>query len=133
MENNSTDIEREKAVLEKSSKIDHPNIMKLHYWAVENGEIFLFLELCDMTFKEFLRQREILAENEALFYFEQIINGLDCLHSQGMMHRDLKPDNIFMQGDKIVLGDFGLSIESNMAASIVGTPLYMDNILLGKQ
>jgi serine/threonine protein kinase len=48
------------------------------------------------------------------------------------MHRDIKPDNLFLLSDKILLGDFGLSVNQRMSNSIVGTPLYMDPTLLTK-
>ena len=127
------DIEREKRCLEKTAEISHPNIMRLYYWEEKQGDLYLFLQLCDLTLRDWLNQRGKCSENEALFYFEQIINGLSRLHELGLIHRDLKPDNIFLKSDQILLGDFGLSIEANFTASIVGTPLYMDPRLLEKQ
>ena len=46
---------------------------------------------------------------DVLCWSNQILQGIDYLHSNGITHRDLKPANIFIDGDSLVLGDLGLS------------------------
>ncbi len=61
-----------------------------------------------------IKSMKIFTEEEVLFYFTQLLIGLDYLHSKQIIHRDLKPSNIFIHNyfDEINLlkiGDFGIS------------------------
>lgn len=63
-------------------------------------------------------------------YFKQMAAGLNHMHSRRVMHRDLKPQNIFVHKDGVIkLGDLGLgrffTSKENIAHSLVGTPYYM--------
>jgi serine/threonine protein kinase len=54
----------------------------------------------------------------------EICQGIKFIHSQGFIHRDLKPQNIFLNDQKIVIGDFGFSCQSSMKTmrkTMVGT------------
>lgn len=51
-----------------------------------------------------------MTEEQAKFYFIEILYGLQYLHEQGIVYRDLKPENLFIDADgHIKIGDFGLS------------------------
>jgi serine/threonine protein kinase len=50
-----------------------------------------------------------LAEEEAMKLFSQIINGVNYIHSKGVIHRDLKSANILMKGNTIKIADFGFA------------------------
>ena len=64
-------------------------------------------------------QRGPLPPDDARFYMAHIICGVDFLHSQGILHRDLKPDNIFMKDDgHLVIGDFGLAVTLTTTGTI---------------
>lgn len=94
---------------------------------------YFVMELCQL---ESLRNRlvkQIIQSNEAWSIFDQILNGIEYIHSQKLIHRDLKPSNILFSIDNTVkIGDFGLvsafgegkvdGVEHN---ELGGTKLYM--------
>lgn len=85
----------------------------------------------DKLIKEKFSRQETFSETELLDMMLQLASGVEYLHSVGLIHRDLKPGNVFVkkQGDKVklVIGDFGLArqMESSMANTIAGTLKYM--------
>jgi serine/threonine protein kinase len=85
---------------------------------VENGSL-------DSLIKKFGKLPETLVAT----YVQQVLLGLDFLHSQGVIHRDIKGGNILTTKDGVVkLADFGVATkltESEKANSVVGTPYWM--------
>lgn len=69
----------------------------------------------------------MLKEEEALVVFRQLLEAFKELNKNNIMHRDLKPDNIFFSEGKVKLGDFGFCkmLEMNMAQTMLGSPIYM--------
>ena len=111
-------------------QIDHPNIIKLYGKVESKDKIMLAYELCSSTtFKQYLEEQGALSEEpDALKFFNQIAGALNALFELGVVHRDVKPDNLFMTMDEsegIKLGDLGCARESetNMTGR-VGTPYY---------
>ena len=61
-----------------------------------------------------MKEKKIFSEEEGMFYFTMILIGLHYLHSKKITHRDVKPENIFIDKlpgglDILVIGDFGVS------------------------
>ena len=70
----------------------------------------------------------MIPEKEALNIFSQLIDAFQVLNKYNIMHRDLKPDNIFFSNGVVKLGDFGFckSLEkANMTKTMLGSPIYM--------
>jgi translation initiation factor 2-alpha kinase 4 len=92
----------------------------------EKGSLVLFIamEYCPMTLRMAIETglNEVNINN--LFY--QLVKGVNYIHSKGMMHRDLNPNNVFISNDgNIKIGDFGCSTRSNRDGSLeVGTSFY---------
>ena len=107
----------------------HPNLMHLHRSFETGRNYYLVLDLCEGgDLENFLIKHKIkrFSESEAISILAQILQGFQELRKQNVMHRDLKLENIFISGEKVVLGDFGAAkIVKEMTSTTVGTPLNM--------
>jgi tRNA A-37 threonylcarbamoyl transferase component Bud32 len=89
----------------------HPNVVKLFETFESNKHIIVVMELCaggDLL--NYVRKRRRLKETYAKYIFKQIIEGIAHVHAKGVLHRDIKLDNILLDGKgTIKIGDFGVS------------------------
>ncbi|KAM3870723.1 MAPK/MAK/MRK overlapping kinase [Diretmus argenteus] len=88
----------------------HANIVQLHelIFDKETGSLSLICELMEMNIYEFIQGRETpLPENTVKNYMYQLCKSLEHMHSCGIFHRDVKPENILIKQDVLKLGDFG--------------------------
>ena len=120
-------LEREIKIL---TKIHHPNIVKL-FCVIETGsQIFIIMEYIkgNELFQHILVKKK-LEEEEAFYFFIQIINCIEYLHKLKIAHRDLKAENIIIEQrtKEIKIIDFGLSNiyeESQILLTACGSPIY---------
>lgn len=112
-------------------RLNHPFIVKLHY-AFQTPErlyfVIDFLNGGELFFH--LRKETKFDENRARFYAAEIVLALECLHSNGIVYRDLKPENVILDNEgHIKLTDFGLSklaiSGDKMTYTFCGTPEYL--------
>lgn len=115
-----------------SEKLQHPNIVRHYDCGLHDDRIFFAMELVDCgTLKDVLRQRGRLPWHEAVECAIQICAALEYAHQLGVIHRDLKPGNVFLADDGTVkVGDFGLARDLNNTrltsdGQTVGTCRYM--------
>ncbi|XP_061072060.1 MAPK/MAK/MRK overlapping kinase-like isoform X1 [Conger conger] len=88
----------------------HPNIIQLHeiVFDEETGSLSLICELMEMNIYELIRGRQYpLPESRVKHYMYQLCKSLDHMHSNGIFHRDVKPENILIRQDVLKLADFG--------------------------
>jgi serine/threonine protein kinase len=98
----------ERTILEK---LNHPFIVKLHF-AFQTPErlyfVIDFLNGGELFFH--LRKEHRFNEDRTRFYASEILLALECLHKNGIVYRDLKPENVILDSEgHIKLTDFGLS------------------------
>ncbi|KAB5562518.1 hypothetical protein PHYPO_G00018690 [Pangasianodon hypophthalmus] len=90
----------------------HPNILQLHevIFDKDTRTLSLICELMEMNIYELIRGRQYpLSESKVKNYMYQLCKALDHMHSNGIFHRDVKPENILIKHDVLKLADFGSS------------------------
>jgi serine/threonine protein kinase len=117
-------------------KLAHPNIVPIEYFGVEGPYAYFVMPLFKASLRDVLIRHKRLAPSSALNVAIQISAALTAVHSLGLIHRDIKPDNILLSDDRALLTDFGIvrQIEFTGAGQPptlagtglpIGTPQYM--------
>lgn len=117
------------------AKLKHPHIVQHRTSFQEGGWICLVMEYCDGgdlsgLIRRARQRQKPFSESEVLRLFTQAASALEYLHMNGILHRDLKPHNLFLtKGGHLKLGDFGIAkvLDCTMACAHtqVGTPAYL--------
>ena len=91
------------------ARFDHPGIVDVYGTFEENNTAYMVMELLrGETLGQLVEERGPLPEVEAIGYIRRVGEALLVVHEAGLLHRDLKPDNVMLTGDdEIVLIDFG--------------------------
>ena len=115
-----------------AAKLSHPNVIPIH--AVEEIAEFVFFAMAYIegeTLTERVRNRGPLAPSEASRVLRDVAWALAYAHGQGVIHRDVKPDNILLEnGGRVLVADFGIASAVAGAGAlttgeVVGTPEFM--------
>ena len=94
------------------SILDHPNIVKVYDVSVTDRLQFIVMEYIDgITLKEYMNRRGgPLTWKEVVHFCQQVLDALDHAHQKGVVHRDIKPQNIMLlQDGSIKVADFGIA------------------------
>jgi DNA-binding beta-propeller fold protein YncE/tRNA A-37 threonylcarbamoyl transferase component Bud32 len=114
-----------------AARLDHPAVVPVYDSREVDGELIVAMRLVRGGDLRRLIEREgPLPPERALDLLGQVAEALDAAHAAGVVHRDVKPHNILVEGDRAYLSDFGLAKafdESGAASgtSVVGTAQYM--------
>ena len=97
------------------TKFNHVNVIFVFNIIEDKDNYYIIMEYCKSgELFDYIVEHQHLEEDEAAFFFYQLINGVEYIHSLGVAHRDLKPENLLLTNNKILkIIDFGLSHEFN--------------------
>ena len=122
---------------------NHYNIIKIYDYGKTKEQLpYMITEfLYGQTLRDVIDTKRNLGLEETCYIISQLLDALDELHTRGIIHRDVKPQNIYLLPDSTVkLGDFGISIfvsevsNINEVNKIIGTPQYMaPELAMGKK
>lgn len=113
------------------AQLTHPNLVNVYDFSAEGDPVFLIMELITGgTLRELTAERGPMPPHAAVAVMRSVLTGLMAVHDKGLVHRDIKPDNVLINGDHTVkLADFGLvratSSQTVTSNQIVGTVSYL--------
>ena len=135
-ENQQRECYREVSILRK---VSHPNIIKYYSSFLENESLCIIMEYAELgdlytLIKHYKKHQKYFEEIILWRIAYEILNGLEYLHSNNIIHRDIKCLNLFLSKDHHVkIGDLGVSTITSFGAmqcTRVGTPLYLSPELI---
>jgi len=131
----SLGVERFDREIRIAAQLQHPHVLTL----IDSGKVGdLFYYVMPFVAGESLRARlrrdGALPVDEAVRYLRDVVDGLAAAHARGIVHRDIKPDNVLLSGRHALVTDFGVakavseaqaSTQLTTAGTSLGTPAYM--------
>ena len=109
--NNSDFLRRFRNESKAIAVLNHPNIVKVYDVSFGDQIQYIVMEFIDgITLKEYIEQEGTIRWQEAVHFTTQILMALECAHEKGIIHRDIKPQNIMLlQDGTIKVADFGIA------------------------
>ncbi|MEV1203702.1 serine/threonine-protein kinase [Microbispora rosea] len=115
-----------------AGRIDHPNVVVVHDVIEEDGRPWIVMQLVrSVSLGQVLREQGALPPGRVAAIGLQVLDALCTAHAAGVLHRDVKPENVLLNGEtRVVLTDFGIATMPEEAAltmtgGITGTPAFM--------
>ena len=124
-------FERMRREARAAARLDHPAVVNVHDVAVVDGRPWIVMELVQGRSLGDVLQEGTLGAREAARIGLEVLGALEAAHAAGILHRDVKPDNVLLgRHDRVVLTDFGIAQiegETNLTdtGGFVGSPEYI--------
>jgi tetratricopeptide (TPR) repeat protein len=122
--------ERLRSEVRLARRISHPNVCRVHDLGLDGDQLYVTMELVrGQSLRQVLRARDRASAPTLAALIDvvvQIASALAAAHRVGVLHRDIKPDNVMLDGTRAVLTDFGVaSLAHDREQVVVGTPSYI--------
>ena len=138
LKDDPTLLDRFKQEIKLARKITHRNVLRTHDFGESDGVSYISMEYLEgVTLKDLIKNRGALPLGVGLSIAKQMCKGLEAAHLTGIVHRDIKPQNmlILMESGDLKIMDFGIARVSQVkggevsglttAGTVMGTPDYM--------
>ena len=130
--NQETFVDRFKREAKTAANLNHPNIVQIFDWGIEEEPYFVMEYIEGNTLTSIIAKNRTISLSDILFIGAQVSSGLHAAHQKGLVHRDIKPGNIMITPDgKVKVTDFGIvslqNEESDITktGSVLGTASYI--------
>lgn len=95
--------------------LNHPNVVHYFHCERKDNNVNLFMELCECSLTDLIIGRQACpVQLTVVQILHQVFTAVAYLHSRGIAHRDIKPQNILLKGDCVKLTDFGTARKENV-------------------
>jgi serine/threonine-protein kinase len=114
-----------------AGRLHHPNIVTVHDYGEEDGDPYIVMEFVEgVNLGGYLKQKKSLSVGEAVTIMSKLLDALAYSHLKGVIHRDIKPGNVFiLENGDVKLSDFGIAkleqSDLTQPGLVLGTPSYM--------
>jgi serine/threonine-protein kinase len=140
IQDDPTHLERFKQEIKLARRITHKNVLRTHDFGDADGTPYISMEFLEgVTLKDLVRSKGALPLGVGMRIAKQMCLGLEAAHEQGVVHRDIKPQNMLIlpETGELKIMDFGIARVSNVkqgsggdsglttAGTVMGTPDYM--------
>jgi tRNA A-37 threonylcarbamoyl transferase component Bud32 len=126
-------VERFRCEARSAAKLSHPHVVAVYDQGEDDGHVFLAMELVNgLTLRQVMHSEGALTPRAALDIFDPVLQALGAAHSAGLIHRDVKPENVILGEDgNVKVADFGLAraisstTSTGQAGVLLGTVAYL--------
>lgn len=109
--------ERFRREMRIAASIDHPAVLPVYEVGEADGSLFVAMRWVDGTdLRRLIAERGRLDPSQAVRILGRVADALEAAHGAGLLHRDLKPTDVLLEGDRVYLTDFGLAAGDDSAA-----------------
>ena len=123
-------VERFRAEAKAAARLSHPNVVQVHDWGGSDGSYYMVMEYVrGRTLREILAARGRVEPAQAAAVIGQLLAALESAHGSGLVHRDVKPENVLVTaGGDVKVADFGIARIAEGASvtsgELLGTASY---------
>src|SRR4051812_4368316 len=115
-----------------TSRLRHPNILTVITTGVRDGLLYYVMPfISGESLRERMDRERLMPIEETVFILREIADALSYAHEQGVIHRDVKPENILLQGQHAILADFGIASALALPGETAHTRLTRTGMTLG--
>jgi serine/threonine-protein kinase len=125
-----TFVSRFRREARSAAKLSHPNVVAVYDQGEDDGDMFLAMELVNgLTLRQVMQAEGPLTPRAALDILDPVLQALGAAHSAGLIHRDVKPENVILRDDGTVkVADFGLARAVDTVTSTAQTGVLLGTV-----